>query len=447
MAKDYAMLIFTDAKANNNKFYELILNDDDSISLSWGRVGSSRQKKTTYGGAREFMRIMNSKTSKGYERTQTVNINSNSQSTTKVALKEAAKRDLLGLDNLNNVQGLAIKKEDVEISVSLIERLTEINRHQLTVASGGNIKIDDSGLITTPLGMVTGSTINEARKLLIKLDKYVQKQDYVSDSYIQNLEQYLKLIPQKVPHRRGWYESFFTNFSSLIAQGSLLDQLESSIDLYKIKEKEAIEEMKSNSNEIKEKLFNTQIQLVTDKKIIKSIEEMFENSVNRRHVSSHLKLKNVYELRNADALNRFDKMANKIGNVKRLWHGTRAFNVLSILKSGLIIPKSGGSYHITGRMFGNGIYFSDQSTKALNYSYGYWDGGSRDNNCFMFVSDVAMGREFSPNGYGGYSNFDPKKHNCDSLFAKAGVSGVMNNEMIVYDLDQVFLRYLCEFSV
>ena len=447
MAKDYAMLIFTDAKANNNKFYELVLNEDDSISLSWGRVGSSGQKKTTYGGAREFMRIMNSKTSKGYERTQTVNINSNSQSTTKVALKEAAKRDLLGLDNLNNVQGLAIKKEDVEISVSLIERLTEINRHQLTVASGGNIKMDDSGLITTPLGMVTGSTINEARKLLIKLDKYVQKQDYVSDSYIQILEQYLKLIPQKVPHRRGWYESFFTNFSSLIAQGSLLDQLESSIDLYKIKEKEAIEEMKSNSHEIKEKLFNTQIQLVTDKKIIKSIEEMFENSVNRRHVSSHLKLKNVYELRNDDALNRFDKMANKIGNVKRLWHGTRAFNVLSILKSGLIIPKSGGSYHITGRMFGNGIYFSDQSTKALNYSYGYWDGGSRDNNCFMFVSDVAMGREFTPNSYGGYSNFDPKKHNCDSLFAKAGVSGVMNNEMIVYDLDQVFLRYLCEFSV
>lgn len=37
------------------------------------------------------------------------------------------------------------------------------------------------------------------------------------------------------------------------------------------------------------------------------------------------------------------------GNEMMLWHGTRAFNILSIFKVGLIIPRSGGSYHITGR--------------------------------------------------------------------------------------------------
>ena len=41
------------------------------------------------------------------------------------------------------------------------------------------------------------------------------------------------------------------------------------------------------------------------------------------------------------------------------------------------VPPANAS-HCTGRMFGNGVYFSDQSTKALNYAYGYWGGGDRD---------------------------------------------------------------------
>ncbi|WP_430326539.1 hypothetical protein, partial [Salmonella enterica] len=59
----------------------------------------------------------------------------------------------------------------------------------------------------------------------------------------------------------------------------------------------------------------------------------------------------------------------KVGNIKELWHGTRVGNVLSIMKGGFVIPPSNAS-HVTGRMFGNGVYFSDQSTKSLNYAYG-----------------------------------------------------------------------------
>lgn len=431
--KENAMLIFTDAKENNNKFYEIILNDDDSINTRWGRVGAEGQKKNVSGGKYEFDRILRSKTAKGYVVSKTVGINITSGGQDKMALAETAKRDLVRADSS--------KDKNSSVLIKLVDRLAEMNRHQIMTASNGNIKIDETGLITTPLGLVTASTITEARVFLNKMENFCTKKTFSSNDYINYLEEYLRLIPQKVPARRGWYETFFTDFSSLTAQNSLLDQLEGSLDIYKSKEEEIRKKLNEKSP-IQEKVFNTQLEIVSDQEIINKINRFYLENKNDRHVSSHLKLKNVFELKNEQLQSRFETISKKVGNVKMLWHGTRAFNVLSILKGGLIIPKSGGSYHITGRMFGNGVYFSDQSTKSLNYSYGYWDGGSRDDNCFMFVADVAMGKEYVPSGPG--NNFPNKDY--DSTFAKANKSGVMNNEMIVYDINQCNLRYLCEFG-
>lgn len=431
--KAYEMLIFTDAKENNNKFYELILQEDEQTLVArWGRVGSAGQSKVSTGGKYEFDRTIASKIAKGYVKSKTVSITAG-KSSDKLALAEAAKRDLLGDKLLDKNSALLVK---------LVERLTEMNRHQIVAASNGNIQVDESGLITTPLGLVTASTIDEARALLSKMENSVMRKSFGSKTYIDALQEYLRLIPQKVPAKRGWGDIFFTDFSSLTAQNALLDQLEGSLDLYKQKEQEILKKM-AEGNKINEKVFATSLQIVEDPAIIKKLEKFYNENKNSRHVSSHLKLKNVYEVKHDEFEKRFLEKSKKIGNVRQLWHGTRAFNVLSIFKNGLIIPKSGGNYHITGRMFGDGVYFSDQSTKSLNYSYGYWGGGQVDDNCFMFIADVAMGKEYVPSGHRS-SSYPVKGY--DSVFAKANHSGVMNNEMIVYNLDQVHLRYLCEFS-
>jgi poly [ADP-ribose] polymerase len=135
----------------------------------------------------------------------------------------------------------------------------------------------------------------------------------------------------------------------------------------------------------------------------------------------------------------------KVGNVKELWHGTRIGNLLSIMKGGFVIPPSNSS-HCTGRMFGNGVYFSDQSTKSLNYAMGYAPGqrGGVSYDCFMFVNDVAMGKEYIPSGPS--SSLDATKLGYDSTFAMANRSGVMNNEMIVYATHQINPVYLVEFK-
>ena len=159
------------------------------------------------------------------------------------------------------------------------------------------------------------------------------------------------------------------------------------------------------------------------------------------HVTSGYKIKKVYKVKIGAMNDAYEKNGKKIGNIMELWHGSKCSNLLSILKKGLIIPPS-SSGHVTGRMFGDGLYFSDQSTKALNYATNFWGSGGSTRRVFMFLADVAMGKAYTPSGW---SSSLPKR-GYDSTFAKAGQSGVRNNEHIVYNTYQANLKYLIEFE-
>lgn len=423
--KKQDILIFTDVKNNNNKFYNITLEDDNnSINVKYGRVGSEGQTTSYTGGLKKYNSIINSKIAKGYVLSKIVSVDSKIISN-KSKLKAVAKRDILG----------DIKEAK---SLDLINKLIEINKHQILKISGGNIQVDDSGLIKTSLGLVNRETISDARKILNKLTKELKSFPDISKSinYPILLGDYLKLIPQKVPSLRGWDINFFVYTTTIDKQNDFLNQLESSMDLYDKKVKSEVDNNITNN-----KVFNFKLALLEDKKKFKEISDHFRNTLNSQHVSKNLKLKNIYVLTNEEHDKKFLTSKDKFGNMKQLWHGTRAFNILSILKNGLIVPKSSDGIKITGRMFGDGLYFSDQSTKALNYSYGYWDGRSKDNECFMFLANVALGKTYTPKKPGSY-----KPKDCDSIFAKAKVSGVLNNEMIVPNVEQVQLKYLCEFG-
>jgi poly [ADP-ribose] polymerase len=159
------------------------------------------------------------------------------------------------------------------------------------------------------------------------------------------------------------------------------------------------------------------------------------------HVTSNYRVKKVYEIKIGSMHTAFENRGLPIGNIMELWHGTKCSNLLSILKVGLIIPSS-SSPHCTGRMFGDGLYFSDQSTKALNYATNFWGSGGSTKRIFMFLADVAMGKYYVPSGYNGRL----PKTGYNSTFAKARQSGVRNNEMIVYNTYQANLKYLIEFE-
>ncbi|CAG2105984.1 unnamed protein product [Medioppia subpectinata] len=65
-----------------------------------------------------------------------------------------------------------------------------------------------------------------------------------------------------------------------------------------------------------------------------------------------------------------------------LWHGTRAGNVLSILAKGL--QKGPLGSQISGHLFGKGVYLADMFTKSQAYCYGTSDK-------FMLLCEVSLG--------------------------------------------------------
>lgn len=136
-------------------------------------------------------------------------------------------------------------------------------------------------------------------------------------------------------------------------------------------------------------------------------------------------------------------------NTSMLFHGTRSVNVTGILRESLRLPKQLVGVHITGAMFGGGIYWADDWKKSAGYtslSGSIWSGGAgsvRGRAAFMFIGDVVLGNPFVAPRASGYVG-PPKGHH--SIFGKAGHSGVQNNEWIVFNKDQNNLRYLVEFE-
>jgi poly [ADP-ribose] polymerase len=425
------MLVMVSATDNNNKFYHVTLDNNGVITKRWGRVGSDGTKSTESGNESSFNRIVQSKTRKGYKPTEIVGSTTQKNSQTQNELSTIAKKVL------------TTRQGNPELE-KLIDKLVAINKHEIIETSGGLIKINQDGVITTPLGLVSENSIVKAEDILHKIQAKKNKD-------IGLLEEYLTIIPQKVPARRGWQDTFFKETEDYTKQYEFLKQLKDSIAWQKTAVKAA--QASDDSENIEEKyktLFKSHIDVLDNVKEFKRIEKLFQATTSSVHRSSRLKLKKVYVLTNETEEELFNQKAKDLGNVQELWHGTRAFNVLSILRKGLFVPPtSGGTYQITGRMFGNGVYLSDQSSKALNYSNGYWS-GARENNCYMFLTDTIMGNEYRPR-----SRFDArvaagsdthgKPYNSTNV--KGGTCGVINNEMIVPNADQIKLKYLCEFDI
>lgn len=414
----------SDVGANNNKYWSGIVTDSNEVLLEWGRIGDTLQSKrksfdSEYSANSFLDGKVKEKKRKGYTE---LNILSGSGTVVvnhdKGSLKEIAKSQIVSDDETKK----------------LIEKLTEANIHNILTSTTLTYS-QDTGLFATPLGIVTDISIKEARQKLNLMSPYVEQSDFENSDYIELLNSFLRLIPQKVG--RKLRSDIFGDLNAIKAQNDIIDSLEVSYQ-------QAITDTAKPKNDQTidiPQVFSCELNLINDIDIINRIDRLYKSTLQNIHSSSNLKLKKVYNVKIDSMHDNFEKHGRKLGNVMELFHGTKTSNLLSILKSGLIIPPV-SSPLVCGRMFGPGIYLSDQSSKALNYSQGYWS-GTRNNNCFMFLADVSMGKSYTPKS----SSESLPKPGYDSTFAKGGYSGVINNEMIVPNLYQVNLKYLLEFDL
>ena len=429
-----AKYIKSDVVKNNNKFWYITEYDDCSILLHWGRVGDDGQKKPKPFSSQSAASSFFDKKCREKEKSRNgeipyrpLNVIGGSEnivqgSTKKIAdskVKEIAKKQI---------------KTNNPTVIKLIEYFSKVNAHNITQATGGQITYNDTtGLFSTPLGIVTQENIDDANDILLEIGDLVADSKY-GVKLKNRTNDYLMLVPQNIGRKQLDLQDFWADVAAVQQQKSIVDSLQASL----VSATSTGSKKKTKTPE--KKVFDVELFLVKDKKVIDRIKKKYNKTRQSMHSCNNLKVKTVYTVQIGNMKRGFDGC--KVGGKMELWHGTRASNVLSILKGGLVVPPASSS-NVTGRMFGDGLYFSDQSTKSLNYSYGYWGGGNRDSNCFMFLADVAMGKYYVPSG--SYDGPFPR-NGYDSVFAKAHKSGVYNNEMIVYKLNQCNLTYLIEFA-
>ena len=197
-------------------------------------------------------------------------------------------------------------------------------------------------------------------------------------------------------------------------------------------------------------------------KIFSIIEQYIQKTHAPTHNNYKLKLLDVFEAEKPNEKKRFvDK-----GNRMLLWHGSRLTNWAGILSQGLRIAPPEAP--VTGYMFGKGCYFSDCSSKSANYCYST----STKNVGILSLSEVSLGNcnelkqaDYSadklPNGKmstKGVGRSQPDKSEwitledgcivpCGKLKCTVdkkdfGLYSLLYNEYIVYNVDQIKLRYL-----
>lgn len=414
-------LILTDLGVNSNKFWNGIRREDNSVTTEWGRVGEAGASKTTpFGDPDRAEKYLASKRKekekKGYSLQRTISA---------------------GKPIVQKVNAATLIETSDETR-SLIDYLVKVNIHQITSAT--NIQFDiASGSFQTPLGIVTADGIEEAESLLLKMGSFVERKQWEDAQFASLLNGYMRIVPTDIGRVRINPRYLYPDVVAIQKQQQILDSLKASLQALETRVEEPGEEAPSYRAHVKLVPYDGPEGAGTA--IFKRINNMYLGSKNAKHVSATLKLVKVYEIELKVMVAAYANDGAKLSNVMELWHGTRAANLLSIMNSGYVIPRSGGSIQTTGRMYGDGVYFSDQSTKSLNYAVGYW-GGGRSDKTFMLMNDVAMGNPYFPR-----SSFSGGcKPGYDSTFAKAGQSGVYNNEMIVYRTSQIKPKYLCEFG-
>ena len=196
-----------------------------------------------------------------------------------------------------------------------------------------------------------------------------------------------------------------------------------------------------------------------DSEIFDIIKSWMRNTRGSTHSYKSMTPSIIYEVHSTNKI--YESKFGHYTNKTLLWHGTRMINILNIFKNGLIIKPSWSSH--CGSAFGDGLYFANSSSKSANYCR---DGGdiilliyevALGNMCsstsgnFKVDKDITNGEYDSMHGVGKQTCDPDKDIYIDDVkipigpLIKTQNSGYLEyDEFIVYDKDQVHLRYVVQ---
>jgi poly [ADP-ribose] polymerase len=387
--KKYAKLVMV-TEANNNKYYEMIYEGGSDFTINYGRIEST--KTTLKKPYRQWDSIYNEKVKKGYkDMTHTVS----------VTVEEKTDDTPDKLSTINDVK--------VSNFLELMKKYTDG-----LVAKTYTVKAKD----------VTKAQIEEAQGHLDQLLKINKTDNVAVNSKL--LELYM-VIPRYMGKVQNHLLPNIDLEKTLQQEQDNLDAMASQVSMTKPTDKKV---------KVVDKVNKTLLDVLGIKMTEIKGHSNIDYLINQL---SKNKIQAIFEIEKPEHENVFNKWMEKQNNkqTRYLLHGTRCTSVIPIIEQGLKIRPQ-GNYQFSGKVYGDGNYFSETCSKSLNYT-GY------DNDQVLLIYEVHTGNPFTYDGWYKGNSFSLDYKNLqsrgyDSTFVKAG-GGLLNTEIIAYKEEQCYIKY------
>jgi poly [ADP-ribose] polymerase len=418
-----------DAIKNSNKYYTIEIHESNGgyrIFTEYGRTGSSSVKEVRFPdniieAESEFKKIIKSKIRKGYREVVLIQSTTGSQKAKEVVeIRENDKKlDIKLIKTKNNL--------NPSIS-SFVKQIYSEADQKLSYLTTGNINSKDSNV----LGTLSVVQIDKGRNILQEIANVININSNINiTDIIQLSNEYYSNIPRAFGRKITPEQIAINTLDKINEEMDVLKFYEDSIRLGDITYEV------DNINKQYEAL-KSEIDILIDNNKYNEIVH-YVNSTESNHHGVKLVVKNIFTIKQKNA----PKFISSCGNIKELFHGTRTANMPGILSTHLRLPNQLKGVHITGAMFGSGLYFADQSTKSSQYSCSRFGGTTNKyKTSFMFLVEVALGK-IKEEEYSKYYSEAPRGYN--SVKGVAGRS-LLHNEYIIYKEDQQQLKYIIEFE-
>jgi poly [ADP-ribose] polymerase len=401
-----AKLIFV-SDVNNNKFYDMVENDDGSITATWGRVDVTSTVTHYPVGKKKWETLLKSKLKKGYVDVTHLR----AASTTKSEFAAISNRPIAKI--VADLQAFANKSV----------------KHNYTISAEA----------------VTPQMVKEAQRILDELVPLISKGKKSKPVNDRLLELY-QVIPRKMKKVQHHLLDFDTISSAdnVATAEKLLATEQATLDVMQgqVKVATAQQDIKDTTDTILDAM---------------GIDILEPSDADIQEVKKHLgrnqhQFKACFRVINKKTQSKFDKFVKTSKNktVRRFWHGSRNENWWSIIEKGLILRPINAV--ITGAMYGKGLYFSPVAQKSIGYTSlrgSYWTGGTSTRG-FMALYSVHLGNylKIPKHGHWCYdlnSTTLKRRGAYDSVFAPRGTD-LRNDEYIVYAEAQCTVNYLVELA-
>lgn len=451
----------TDIKTNKNKYYimQIIKSNSSYIFfIRYGRLGDKGKiAETKYANAAsamsEFAKQFRSKTGNNW-RTRNTNF-----------VKKDKKYFLSDVAYETTQDVLTIKKDNVDIKSNLDLRVQNLMSLISDVETMNKTLIQlDINPKKMPLGKISNEQLQKAKLLINEISKIVSK-DKMTDDDKEKIIYMSSEFYTYVPYSCGRKIPPVIENSELVSKfDDMIDELKNLVVAVKIASDVKSQTDKHPTDAVYETLKTTIKPLDKSSDMWKYIEDYVTNT----HAKTHkykTELVDIYEIEREGEKDKYMKYSKDIGNKMLLWHGSRMANFCSILSKGLYLNPESLGVHITGKMFGSGIYLADSFSKSFNYcaietsnniaclllnevSLGNM---SKRVNADYYISKKSLEKEKCQSTMGvGMST--PESHvvvdndvvipNGKLVPSKVKNATLLYNEYIIYDIGQILLKYM-----